>query len=79
MSEIPDPLPLRCIPVPAEVTSVQGCDCGGLTFHRTDCSLFSLPPDQARAAVHAAEDREAAWGSALNERLRAALAAYANP
>jgi hypothetical protein len=79
MSDIPAPLPLRWIPVPAAVTSVQGCDCGGFMFHRTDCSLFSLPTEQARAAVEKAEDELAAHVAALNEGLRTALAAYANP
>lgn len=80
--DVPDPLPLRNIEVPREVTAVDGCTCGGATWHRvpqfwddpaSGCALFSLPPEQARAAVEAAEDREAAWGAALNARLRESL------
>jgi hypothetical protein len=76
---IPDPLPLRNIEVPREVTAVEGCTCGGMTLHRAQtiydppgsgCALWSVPDDERIAAVEAAEDREAAWGTALNRRLR---------
>jgi hypothetical protein len=69
-----DPLPLRNAPVPAEVTRVEGCDCGGLEWHRTGCALYSLPYEDAVAAVDDALAREAAFGAALNARLRQALA-----
>ena len=74
---VPDPLPLRNIPVPPEITRVEGCDCGGMTFHRAPdrgypgCSLLALPVDRQRAAIAAAEDREAAWNDELNRKLRA--------
>lgn len=75
----PDPLPLRNIPVPREVTAVEGCDCGGLTWHRAEswgkpgCAIWSLPHGQQMAAIDAAEARLKAHTDALNERLRAAL------
>jgi hypothetical protein len=81
---VPDSLPLRNIEVPREVTAVAGCTCGGMTFHRTQtnyeppgsgCALWSLPPEQARAAVEAAEDRLCAFTDSLNVKLRAALSA----
>jgi hypothetical protein len=76
---IPDPLPLRNVEVPREVTAVAGCTCGGMTFHRAQtaydppgsgCALWSLPPEQARAAVEAAEERLREFTAALNRRLR---------
>lgn len=75
---VPDPLPLRNIPVPAEVTRVEGCTCGGVTFHvaqdrdQPGCAIFSLPPEQAKAAIEAAQDRQAAFTAGLNAKLRAA-------
>ena len=68
--EIPDPLPLRCIEVPDEVTRVNGCDCGGLDYHRWDCTIWSLPFDVRMTAVDAARAREQAFTAALNARLR---------
>lgn len=81
--DVPDPLPLRSIPVPAEVTAVTGCTCGGLQWHRAQtiydppgsgCAIWEQPHEQAQAAVDAALDREREWGAALNAKLRAALA-----
>ncbi len=68
----PDPLPLRSIPVPAEVTRVEGCDCGGLEWHGAGCSLWSLPCEDQMAAIDAAEARLAAHTADLNARLRQA-------
>ena len=82
-SLVPDPLPLRSIPVPAEVTAVAGCNCGGLEYHRVQsiydppgsgCSIWSLPHDEAQAAIDAALGREQAFGDGLNAKLREALA-----
>jgi hypothetical protein len=70
---IPDPLPLRCEPIPSEVTRVEGCNCRGMTMHRTDCTIWDLPDDQAMAAVRAAEDRVSEYIAALNARLHQAL------
>ena len=79
---VPDPLPLRNIPVPAEVTAVQGCTCGGLEWHRaasnwwpptSACAIWSLPPEQTQAAIAAARDRLAASTATLNDKLRNAL------
>jgi hypothetical protein len=73
---VPDPFPLRCIPTPPEVTRVEGCTCGGFTFHaapdrgKPGCGLFSMPWEQAKAAIEAAQDREQAYTGKLNARLR---------
>jgi hypothetical protein len=71
--EVPDPLPLRTIPVPQEVTRVDGCDCGGLQWHREDCTIWGVPVAEAKAAVDAAQEREASFTAELNAKLRAAL------
>lgn len=67
--EIPAALPLRAIETPAEVTHVEGCDCGGLDLHCTDCTIFSVDPDEARAAVDRAHRRVVAFSAALNAQL----------
>jgi hypothetical protein len=78
--DVPDPLPLRNIPVPAEVARVDGCTCGGLEYHwaqsvydppGSGCALWSLPHEQVVAAVDAAQDRLAAFTAGLNARLSA--------
>jgi hypothetical protein len=77
--EVPDPLPLRTIEVPREVTQVSGCDCGGLDWHRAadalhpGCSIWRIPHDQAMAAIDDAHERDRAFTAALNARLRIAL------
>lgn len=70
---IPDPLPLRNIPIPPEVTAVAGCNCGGMEWHREDCSIWQVPYEDARVALDDARAREQAFGDALNARLREAL------
>jgi hypothetical protein len=77
-ASVPDPFPLRNIPVPADVAAVDGCTCGGLEWHRTEagwggsgCALRSLPYEEMRSAVDAARDRLDAYVAALNARLRA--------
>jgi len=67
---IPDPLPLRCIPVPSEVTRVDGCDCGGLEWHAEGCTIWRVPYERAREAVDAALRRETLFTAGLNARLR---------
>lgn len=67
---VPDPLPLRTITVPPEVTAVAGCDCGGLDWHRTDCTIRTLPFEIAQAAIDAANKQCQAFTDGLNERLR---------
>lgn len=62
--------PILARPVPREVTSVAGCDCGGLNSHRTDCAVFSLPPGQFHRAIADANERLDAYTDALNGRLR---------
>ena len=76
MTEAPGPLPLRCIPVPPEVTAVTGCDCGGLDWHREGCTIFSVQAADAMAAIDAAHAREQAFGAELNARLRTETVAW---
>jgi hypothetical protein len=52
--------------IPPEVTRVQGCDCGGLNMHRTDCALWCLDHGQATANVDAAKSRLAEYMEGLN-------------
>jgi hypothetical protein len=81
MMDVPEPLPLRTIDVPLEISQVQGCDCGGLEWHRAasswsplpGCSIWDLPPDQAQAAVDAAQARLGEFTAELNRKLREAL------
>ena len=68
-----DILNLRSRPVPAGVSRVDGCDCGGTTVHVTTCTLWDLPPEQAQAAVEDAERRLREHTDELNRRLHAAL------
>lgn len=76
MSDLsPDPLPLRNIPTPAEVTAVEGCDCGGMEWHDQRCSIWSVPYEDQMAALDAARRREAAYTADLNARLRQACPA----
>lgn len=67
---VPDPLPLRTIEVPREVTQVEGCSCGGLEWHAEGCSIWQLPQDQVLAAADDARTREQAFGDELNRKLR---------
>jgi hypothetical protein len=71
--DVPDPLPLRCIDTPPELTRVDGCDCGGLTWHREDCTIWDLPAPIRFDAVYAALAREREFTDALNARLREVL------
>lgn len=57
------------MPVPRDVTAVHGCNCGGLTSHSTACTIFELPPEQAKAAMDDAEARLHRWTDALNNQL----------
>jgi len=67
---VPDPLPLRTIEIPREVTQVEGCSCGGLEWHAEGCPIWQLPQEQALAAVAGARAREKAFGDELNRKLR---------
>lgn len=81
--EVPDPLPLRNIAVPLEVSGVEGCNCGGLEWHRTEmfgqgqpgCSIWALTPEQRDAAIKAAHARLSDFTDSLNARLRASVTA----
>lgn len=53
-------------PIPAEVTRVQGCDCGGLNMHRTDCAVWRLDHEQVVANTEAARARLADHMATLN-------------
>ena len=72
---VPDPFPLRNIPVPAEVTAVEGCTCGGLEWHvipsggHPGCALYAETAEKAHAAVNAAIERLSWYTVTLNARL----------
>jgi len=68
---------LRSVPVPAAITEVAGCSCGGLDWHKQDCTIWSTPADDAIAAVEAARRRVREYGDELNRQLRAALGGLA--
>lgn len=59
------------IPVPEHVTRVEGCDCGGLQWHATTCTLWKVDHDQRMAAVGDAERRLKEHTAELNRQLRA--------
>lgn len=70
---VPDPLPLRNIPVPREVTRVAGCDCGGMEWHRTDCSIWDEDAARSEAALEVTRARLEDYTAALNAALHARL------
>lgn len=55
---------------PRHVTQVTGCDCGGLLWHSTRCSLWSVPPGTALRAIESAGERIRAYTAGLNAALR---------
>ena len=63
------------MPVPAEVTRVTGCDCGGLEWHRAadwrqaGCPIWNLPPGEAAAATDDALGRLSDYTAGLNAAL----------
>jgi len=79
LTDVPDPFPLRTIPVPPEVTRVDGCDCGGVEWHRSagwsnpGCSIWNMPEAERMSAVIAAQDRQKAFTAALNVKLHARM------
>lgn len=68
-------LHLPVVPTPPEVTRVEGCSCKGIDWHVHDCTIFSVPPEQAMAAIAAAHRRIQDHTDALNRQLHAELAA----
>jgi hypothetical protein len=70
---VPDPLPLRSIEVPREVSQAEGCSCAGLEWHAEGCAIWLLPDEQRRAAIVAALGRERAFTAELNRKLREQL------
>lgn len=70
-------LHLPVVPVPPEVSQVEGCSCRGLDWHLKDCTIFSVPSEQAKQAVAAAHQRLRDHSDALTRQLHAELAALA--
>lgn len=66
-------LSLPSIPVPASVTAVAGCTCGGLDLHEQRCGIWSVPHAEALAAIDDARSRIREHTDALNRQLHAAL------
>lgn len=64
---------LESKPVPLHVTSVTGCNCGGLNAHLTSCSFWELPIDERIANTDQAHERLDGYTAELTERLNAAL------
>jgi hypothetical protein len=68
-------LHLPSIPVPPEISHVDGCSCNGLDWHLQDCTIFAAPKDQATAAIAAARQRMEDHAADLTRQLHAELAA----
>lgn len=66
-------LSLPSIPVPASVTAVAGCSCGGLDLHEQGCTIWAVAPAEAMAALDDARRRLREHTDDLNRQLRAAL------
>jgi hypothetical protein len=57
------------IPVPAAVTAVAGCSCGGLDWHDPKCTIWSVPAAEAAAAIGDAHQRLREHTDDLNRQL----------
>lgn len=68
-------LHLPVVPVPPEISHVNGCSCNGLDWHLKDCTIFSIPVGQAQEAIAAAHQRLREHAEALTRQLHAELAA----
>lgn len=67
-------LSLPSIPVPASVTAVAGCSCGGsIEWHEQGCGIWKLPPTEGLAAIDDARQRVSEHCEAINRQLHAAL------
>lgn len=51
---------------PKAVNRVDGCDCGGIEWHRVDCAITGLDRAQALANIDAANERSAAYCAEIN-------------
>lgn len=76
---LPSLLQVPTIPVPPEVSHVDGCSCNGLDWHLKDCTIFSVPREQAAQAIATAHQRLQDRTAALTRQLHAELAAVAQP
>lgn len=70
-------LHLPVVPTPPEVSQVEGCSCRGLDWHLKDCTIFTVPREQATQAIADAHQRLRDHTDALTRQLRAELAALA--
>jgi len=56
------------VPIPPEVSHVEGCSCGGNWWHRTDCTIWDLPREEILTAEQEARERMDAFSRELTER-----------
>jgi hypothetical protein len=68
-------LHLPAITPPPEISRVEGCSCNGIDWHLTDCTIFSVPREQAQEAIAAARQRLQDHAAELTRQLHAELAA----
>ncbi|MGW9399368.1 hypothetical protein [Streptomyces sp. NPDC055642] len=71
-------LHLPVIPTPPEVAHVEGCSCNGLDWHLENCTIFTVPKEEAKEAIAAAHQRLQEHTDALNRQLHSELAALKN-
>jgi hypothetical protein len=68
-------LHLPVVPVPPEVSRVEGCSCKGLDLHLQNCTIFTIPREQATQAIAAVHQRLQDHADALTRQLHAELQA----
>lgn len=75
------------IPIPREVTQVEGCDCGGTDYHsvasswdpdKPGCSLWNVPYEKRIAATEASRQRQREFNEEVNMLHRAMIESLQN-
>lgn len=61
-----DPWAQSSRPIPKSVNRVDGCNCGGIEWHRVDCSITGLDRAQALANIDGVNERSAAYCAEIN-------------